>query len=121
LDKTQPSRISALLAYLLLVFGWLYVLVARRDDEFARFHARQSIILVLTAIAALVVWFVFGWIITWIPYAGPVVATASFGLVMALYFYLFVLWIIGMISALQFRQRSLPVPMADRWAGRLPL
>ena len=121
MDKSQPSRISAFLAYLLLVIGWVYVLVARRDDAFARFHMRQSIMLVLAAVLAFVAWAVFSWVIAWIDFVGPVVAAASFALVMSTMFYLFILWIIGMVSALQARERKLPIPVLGRWLNRLPI
>ena len=121
MDKSQPSRIPAFLAYLLLVIGWLYVLVARRDDDFARFHTRQSIMLVLAALLAFVAWAVFSWVVTWIDFVGPVLAAASFALVMSAILYLFILWIVGMVSALQARERVLPIPIVRRWLDRLPI
>ena len=121
MDKSRPSRVPAFLAYLLLVVGWLFVLVAHRDDEFARFHTRQSIMLVLSAIVSLGAWAIFGWIISWIPFVGPVVATASFALVISVGLYLFVLWIVGMISVLQAKERPLSIPIIGRWIRRLPI
>lgn len=119
MDKSQPSNLSAFLAYLLPIIGWLYVLVARRNDDLALHHTRQAITLVLAAIVTFVIWAVFAWLITWVRYLGPVLAVASFGLVIATYAVLGVLWLIGVASAL--RSGMKPLPITGRWADRLPI
>jgi uncharacterized membrane protein len=115
---SQSNRISALLAYLLLIIGWFYVFLLNRDDKLAVYHAKQSIMIVLAAIGAPIVWAVFSWIITFIPLVGGVLAAASFALVIATYFVLVVAWFVGMSYALQAKQK--PVPLVGRWAEHLP-
>ncbi len=117
--RTQPKRTLAFLAYLLSIPGWLYVLRFRREDEFATYHARQSLGLTVVAIGAPAVWAIVGWVISWVPLVGPVVAAAAFALVVLTYIALFAAWIVGMVQA--FRGRAKPVPVFGGWAERLPL
>ena len=117
----MSSRVAAFLTYLLLVIGWVIVLVAWRNDRFAMFHLRQSIIIVLSAVIAGVAWAVFGWVIGLVPLLGPPLGVASFGLVIAAAIYLLVMWVSGMILALQGKMQSLPIPIAGRWVDRLPI
>jgi uncharacterized membrane protein len=115
--KTQPKITLAFLAYLLSIPGWLYVLLFRREDEFAMYHAKQSLGLTIAAIGAPVAWALVAWIISWVPLVGPVVAAATFALVILAYIVLFAVWIVGMVYAL--RGRARPVPVFGRWAERL--
>ena len=116
---SQSSKFSAFLAYLLLVFGWIYVIVARRNDRFAIYHTRQSIALVLVAVGVVIIWMVFAWVVTWIPFAGQLLAAASFALVMLAYILLFVFWLMGMRQALTAQTK--PLPLAGRWTRYIPL
>ena len=113
------SKISAVLAYLLLVVGWLYVLLLRREDRLATFHVRQSIGLVLLAIAGPLIWAVVGWLWSLIPSVGPLIAIALFSFVIALYIVLAIAWVVGLIYALQAREQ--PLPIVGAWANRLPV
>ncbi len=117
----MSSKIAALLTYLLLVIGWVYVLVARRDDRLAMFHLRQSITLVVTAIVMAVAWVIFAWVIGLVPLLGPPLSIASFSLVIAAAIYLLIMWVVGMIFSLQGRMQPLPVPVMGRWIDRLPI
>jgi uncharacterized membrane protein len=116
---TKPNIYLAFLAYLLSILGWLYVLLFHRKDKFLLYHAKQSLGLTLAALGGPVVWVGVGWIVSWIPYVGFILAVALFSLLMALYFALVVAWIIGMVNALQAKRK--PVPVVGRWAERLPI
>jgi uncharacterized membrane protein len=111
---SRSSRNRAFLAYLLSVPGALYVLLARRDDAFAVFHARQSLAIAITARVTPLVWVVVAWAGAWIPVAGPLVGLTLFALVIATYLGLAALWIAGMVFALNGMVRSLPV--VGSWA-----
>lgn len=115
---TISSRISAFLAYLLLIIGWLYIFLFCRDDKLAVYHVKQAVMLILTAVGSFVVWVVAGWIISLIPVVGFIIAVALFSLVIATFILLVVDWIIGMIYALQ--AKSKPLPVVGRWGERLP-
>lgn len=105
-----PSRYWAFAAYLLSVPGALLVLVLRRGDTFARYHAKQSLLLVLAAVLTPLVWAVGAWLLAYfVPIVGPMLGVTLFALVLAVLAGLFVSWFVGMINALQGRLRSVPL------------
>ena len=115
----KPQRHLAFLSYLLSIVGWLYVLRFHREDKFAVFHAKQSMLLTLLAVGVPLVWAIVGWIISWIPVWGFIIAVTLFTLVIAVYIILVVDWIIGMVYALQAKTK--PLPVIGGWAARLPI
>ena len=115
---SRPKRILAFVAYLLSILGWVYVLLFRREDELAVYHAKQSLVLTLVAIGSAVVWLLGSWILAWIPLAGPLIAAALFSQVILITVFLVVAWLLGMFYALQSRMR--PLPVVGKWAERIP-
>lgn len=115
---STSSRLPAVLAYLIPVFGWLYVLFFQRKNELAIFHLKQSIGLILFLLGVLVSWAVVAWLLAWIPLLG-VLSAALFAIVMAAYAFGFVVWILGMVNALN--KRLSPLPGFGEWANRLPI
>jgi len=113
----KPSKHLAFLAYLLSILGWLYVLLFRRNDKFAVYHARQSMTLTIFALAAPAAWAIVAWALTWIPLAGPLVGATLFSLVIAAYVFLGATWVMGMVYALQAKMN--PLPLIGGWAERL--
>ena len=113
------SRIAAFVSYLVPVFGWIFVFLFCRKDEFAVFHTKQSIVLVLTMVIAPIVWLVAGWVVSFIPYVGFILTVSIFSLIVALYITLVFVWLLGMVYALQSKQRNLP--LVGYWANRLPI
>ncbi len=113
----DPARVPALIAYIPVV-GWLYVIVAGRNNNLALYHLRQSIGLILFLIGVFVAWAVVGWLLAWIPYMD-VLSMALFTLVIAAYIYGIVALILGVINA--YRNRLVPLPLFGRWASRLPI
>ena len=114
----KPSRLPAVLNYLLPVIGWLYVFFFQRKNSAAMYHLRQSIGLVLFLVAVTAGWAVVAWLLAWIPYMA-VLGIALFAIVIAAYFYGLVAWIWGLINALIDRQT--PLPLFGQWARRLPI
>ena len=115
----NSSRILAFLSYILLVVGALFVLLFRRKDEFAAFHARQSLVLVAAAILAPVAWYAVAWLVMWIPGVGGALGLALFSGVLAVYLALIYGWVRGLIDSLRAEQRD--VPFFGDWARYLPL
>ncbi|NWG20287.1 MAG: hypothetical protein HXY39_08145 [Chloroflexi bacterium] len=97
----QSSRTAAFLAYALSLVGALYVVASRRRDEFALYHACQSLAIVAGMVLAPLLWVVVAWIVTWLPSVGPMVAMALFSLVIAAFIALAFSWLLGMIAALR--------------------
>jgi len=114
----KPSRLPAVLAYLIPVFGWLYVLFFQRKNSLAVYHLRQSIGLFVFMLVALVSWAVVGWLLAWIPYMG-VLSIALFSIVIVAYFCALVIWIMGLNNA--FFARQTPLPFFGQWVSRLPI
>lgn len=115
----RPRRFSAFLAYLLLVIGWAYVLILDRKNEFALYHTRQSMMLVIVVIGSFVGWAIFAWLITLIPLVGAFVAVSTFSLVISAVIAVLIGWVMGLIRSL--RGEWKPVPFFGDWADRLPI
>ena len=115
----MSNRASAFLAYLVPVLGPLAALLARRDDEFTVYHAKQSLMLTALAIGTPVGWGIVSWALLWIPTVGPLVAIPGFTLVVLIYVFLAAAWILGMANAL--RAELKPLPVVGRWAERIPV
>lgn len=115
----RSSQLLAVLAYALLIVGWLLVMIVARRDRFAVYHARQSLGLSLAVIAAPLVWLLGGWLIAWIPGVGGVLSAATFSLVIGVYLIALVAWVYGLVHAARAQFR--PVPFFGDWAARLPL
>jgi uncharacterized membrane protein len=115
---SRSSRYLAFVAYLLSLPGALLVLLTRRDDPFAVYHARQSLAIAIAAIVTPLAWVVVAWPLAWIPYVGPVMGVTLFALVIGAYVGLAVSWVAGMIFALRGLVR--PVPLVGARATRRP-
>jgi len=89
------SRVWAFLAYLLSIIGFILVLVLKKNDRFAMYHAKQSLVLFIIYLAGYL-------ILTFIPILGWMLLAVwwLFGLIWA---------IIGMINALTGKQKPLPI------------
>jgi uncharacterized membrane protein len=116
--NSQTSRFSALMAYLLPVLGSLYVFIFHRKDRFALYHAKQAAMITLVAVVAPMVWLVGGWLLMWLPY-GSILAMAMFSLVIAVYFFLLYLSVLGMATVSQTKIKRLPV--IGEWGEQLPI
>lgn len=113
------SRILAFLSYILLVVGALFILIFRRKDDFAAFHARQSLVLVVGAILAPAIWYGVAWLVMWIPRVGGPLGLALFSGVLAVYLALVYGWVRGLIDSLRAEQN--PMPLVGGWTRYLPL
>ncbi len=113
-DGRQLNIDAALLAYLIPVLGPVYILALRKDDAFSRFHALQSLLIVLALILAPVAWFLFSWLVVFLPFGG-VIAAYIFALVIAVYLAVVVAWLAGIVNAL--RAKRAPVPFFGRMLG----
>ena len=106
---SQSSRYLAFISYLLSLPGALFVLLARRDDPFAVYHARQSLRLAIIGVAAPLVWAVVAWILAWIPLVGGMLGVVLFALVIAAYVGVLISWIAGMMYSLKGQVRPIPL------------
>ena len=112
------TRISALLAYLLPVIGWLYIGLFQRKNSFAMFHLRQSMGIFIVLVFVFIGWIVVGWVIALIPFVF-ILSVSLFTLVMVVAFAGVYAWIVGIGNVLHARMAF--VPIFGRWANRLPI
>lgn len=105
----KPNRTLAFLAYLLPVIGPLLVLLFNRKNNFALYHACQSLAITAAAIVVPIGWIVLGWILAWVPIAGALLAIAMFALVMAAYIALALGLVFGLINSLRAKQTAAPI------------
>ena len=95
MEQQQPSssngQLIAIVSYLSLI-GWIIAFILYQNDksEIAIYHIRQSLGINIIAII--------GWIIFWIPILGWLAAI-----------FLFVIWIMGLISAAQGEMKPVPL------------
>lgn len=99
--SSEPSgmdegKLFAFLAYLLGIVGFIIVLLAKKDNKFAMFHAKQSLVLF------------FGWIVAGVVAVLPIpfIHALISGI---LYLLLLILWIMGIVYALTGQEKNLPV------------
>lgn len=115
----NSSRTLAFLSYILLVVGALFILFFRRQDEFAAYHARQSLLLVVGAVLAPIVWYVAAWLVMWIPGVGGALGLGLFSGVLGVYLALIYGWLRGLVGSL--RAERNPIPLFGEWVRYLPL
>ena len=113
------DRITAFLAYLFSIVGWIYAIIVGRKSSFVIFHLKQSISIFLFVVEISLGWVIVAWILTWIPLAGVLTSVIMFPLVIAAYFAAVVLLISGMVNAL--RGKITPLPFVGNLSKRLPL
>ena len=114
---TPSNRLLAVFAYLLPVVGPLVILLFSRRQLLAAYHACQSMGLTATLIAAPLVWYVGGWLLLWIPYAGALAAVFAFAIVILAFLFGIVALLAGILHAA--RAQPNPVPFFGQWGDLL--
>jgi len=103
------SKTFAFIAYLIPLFGPLIVLLFRRNDEYAVFHARQSLRLLAVAILAPLIWAAISYVLLFIPFLGMITAAATFAVVILVFIAVIFAWISGMLNVLRSSQQAVPM------------
>lgn len=101
----EENKVIAAIGYLGILC--LVPLLAKKDSPYAQYHGKQGLaLLVLMIIAQL------GWVIFWIPFIGWLI-------MVALYVFIFVLFIMGLVNA--FGGVMKPLPLIGKYAEDLKL
>lgn len=95
----MDKKVTGIVSYFTIV-GWLIAYLAG-DKEGAKFHLNQSLILAIAEIALSVV----SSILSGIPFVGWIIGLLCGLIGIAL----FVLWILGLVSAIKDEEKPLPV------------
>ena len=85
-----------IVAYITIV-GWLIALLCGTREE-SKFHLNQSLVLIL----ANIIWGVIGKVLAFIPIIGWLAIPIG-------YLIIFVLWVMGLVYALQGQEKAVPL------------
>ncbi len=96
-DETE-SKLFAFLGVLLTVIGYIIVILARKNDKYAMYYAKQGLVLFIAWIIAAVA----SWAIGWIPVVGNIASWVLNAIMLAL-------WIIGIVYALSGKEKEIPI------------
>lgn len=107
-SKKDDDKLFAFLATFLSIIGFIIALIARRDDKYVMFYAKQSLIVFIVAVIAGIV----GRILWFIPILGNLIHIAL-NIIVA------VLWVISWIYALSGKERE--VPFVGQYARSIKL
>jgi uncharacterized protein len=112
--KKRPNKIEndknlfAFLATFLSIIGFIIVLIAKRDDKYVMFYAKQSLVIFIMAIIA---GFISG-ILVFLPVIGWIISAA-------LHILIFLAWLLSWIYALSGEMKD--VPLAGDYAKKFNL
>lgn len=103
--EMEEGKIFAFLAYLLSIIGFLIVLLAKKKNKFAMYHAKQSLVLFIV--------YMIGWVIlVFIPFLG-------WGLLPVWWVLMVIMTIIGIINALTGKEK--PLPIIGKYAKKIKI
>jgi uncharacterized membrane protein len=95
---SSESKILAFVAVFLSIIGVLVAYIAKKDDKYVMYYARQSLVLFITWV---IVWII-GMVLDIIPVLGSII---NFGMLVGLV----VLWIFGLVYSLSGEMKEIPV------------
>lgn len=97
-DKgSDDSKLFAFLAILLSVVGFIIALVAKRDNKYVMFYAKQSLILFITGIAVKILT---------VLLAITIIGIIAIPVVWVIYA---VLWIIALVYSISGAEKEIPI------------
>jgi len=96
--EVEEGKIFAFLGVFLTVIGFIIVLLAKKDNKYAMFYAKQGLVLFIAYVIVAVANMVF----VFIPFVGWLVMAA-------LWMGLLVLWIMGIIYSLSGEEKDIPL------------
>lgn len=96
--EVEEGKIFAFLGVFLTIIGFLIVLLAKKENKYAMYYAKQGLVLFIAYVAAWVV----GMIMNLLPVIGNIIMTV-------LYVILAILWVVGWIYALSGERKPIPV------------
>lgn len=101
--SADDGKMWAFLAYLLSIIGFVLVLLLKKDNRFAMYHAKQSLVLFILAVVVSIV--------------GSIVPVIGWFLILPLgNLLVLVLWIVGIINSLSGKEK--PLPLIGKFADK---
>jgi len=97
-EEKDDSKLFAFLATFLSIIGFIIALIAKRDNKYVMFYAKQSLVIFIIAIIAGVI----GKILLFIPIIGWIIN-------FALNVIMFILWLVSWIYAISGKEKDVAV------------
>jgi uncharacterized membrane protein len=94
----SDSKLFAFLGIFLTVIGYIIVMLARKEDKYAMYYAKQGLVLFIVCIIIGIA----GAIVGWIPLIGSIIK-------LVLNAVTFALWIVGIIYSLSGEEKEVPI------------
>ncbi len=105
MSKHENGKLCAILAYLLVGIIWYFVDEKMKKDEFAKFHVKQGLVLLIASVLLSIIIMILGGILMLIPGIGLIIPVLAW----IANIVIFILWIIGIINAAQDKKSKLPI------------
>ncbi|MBN1544430.1 hypothetical protein JW898_03125 [Candidatus Woesearchaeota archaeon] len=102
--EVEDGKIFAFLGVFLTIIGFIIVLLAKKDNKYAMYYAKQGLVLFIA--------YVILWIIGIIPVLGWIIAILGS-------IFLLILWILGWIYALSGEEK--PIPIIGQFADKFKI
>lgn len=104
-NKRDDRILFAFLATFLSIIGFVIALIAKRDDKYVVFYAKQSLVIfIIGAVAGLL-----GNLLLILPLIGRIIQVAL-GIIV------FILWLLSWIYALSGKEKEIPI--VGEWAEK---
>jgi len=107
-ENNDNKILFAFLATFLSIVGFVIALIAKRDDKYVMFYAKQSLVIFIIGIIAGII----EKALSWIPVTGPIINFAL-GLIVL------ILWLLSWVYALSGKTKNIPV--VEYWAKKIRL
>lgn len=96
--EIEEGKFWAFLGVLLTILGFILVLLAKKENRYAMYYARQGLVLfILYVIVAII-----GKVLGWLPFVGGVINAL-------LWIGVIILWIVGLIYSLSGAEKDIPL------------
>lgn len=96
--EIEDGKLFAFLGIFLTIVGFLIALITKKDNKYVMHYAKQGLVLFIAYIAVGIVIMIIGWV--------PIIGWLITG---ALWIFMLVLWIIGMIYSLSGEEKDIPI------------
>ncbi len=96
-SKNDDSKLFAFLAVFFTVIGFLIAYIAKKDDKYVMFYAKQGLVLFLCSVVV----GIFGFVAFSNMFLSMIYWLASIGL--------FILWIVGLVYSLSEEMKDIPI------------
>tara|TARA_Y100000031_G_C8160303_1_gene356652 strand:- start:518 stop:850 length:333 start_codon:yes stop_codon:yes gene_type:complete len=104
----EDGKVFAFLGIFLTVIGFIIVLLAKKDNKYAMYYAKQGLVLFIAYVIAAIV----NMILAFIPFIGWL-------LMLVIWIGLLVLWVFGLVYSLSGEEKE--IPLIGQFAKKIKL